>query len=67
MPQTENGNEIPVFDTPNLKYIKSNIDSLSDQEKFNTISNTKIMDKVELKDLIKLSPFRIRIIRKEVE
>ena len=63
MPQTENGNEIPVLDTPNLEYIRSNIDNLSNQEKVNMYNGLKFIDRVEQKDFIKLSPFRVRIFR----
>nr|DAE82506.1 MAG TPA: hypothetical protein [Caudoviricetes sp.] len=69
--QTENGNEIPTFVTSGLKYIRSNIDSLSIQDKqnmYNTLRPAIIpMTSETIADYNKLNPFRIRIHRKKGE
>lgn len=61
--QTENGNEIPTFTTPGLKYIRSNIDDASNQDKLDMYNTFKPLISVTTEDLVKLSPFRIRICR----
>lgn len=69
--QTENGNEIPTFVTPDIKYIRSNIDSLSVQDKQNMYNTLRPMiipiTNEAVVDYIKLNPFRIRIRRKKGE
>jgi len=69
--QTENGNEIPTFVTSGIKYIRSNIDSLSVQDKQNMYNTLRPMiipiTNEAVVDYTKLNPFRIRIRRKKGE
>ena len=63
--QTENGNEVPTFTDPNLKYIKSNVDALSNEDKRTMYEGLKFISKSDSDDLKKLSPFRIRMYRRK--
>ena len=63
--QTENGNEVPTFTDPNLKYIKSNVDALSNEDKRTMYEGLKFISALDSDDLKKLSPFRIRMYRRK--
>ena len=63
--QTENGNEVPTFTDPNLKYIKSNVDALSNEDKRTMYEGLKFISSLDSDDLKKLSPFRVRMYRRK--